>query len=90
MKVHEYQAKEILKRFAVAVPRGEVASTPAEARDAAERLGGRAVLKAQVHAGGRGKGGGIKVAKTHDDHALFIETYRLSDRGFTDELALAK
>ncbi len=64
MKIHEYQAKEILKRFAVAVPRGEVAATPAEARDAAERLGGAAVLKAQVHAGGRGKGGGIKVAKT--------------------------
>ena len=64
MKIHEYQAKEILKRFGVAVPRGEVAATPAEARDAAERLGGAAVLKAQVHAGGRGKGGGIKVART--------------------------
>jgi succinyl-CoA synthetase beta subunit len=64
MKIHEYQAKEILKRFGVAVPRGEVAATPAEARDAAERLGGAAVLKAQVHAGGRGKGGGIKMAKT--------------------------
>jgi len=62
MKIHEYQAKEILKRYGVPVPRGEVASTPRQARAAAENLGGSVVLKAQVHAGGRGKGGGIKVA----------------------------
>jgi succinyl-CoA synthetase beta subunit len=62
MKVHEYQAKAILREFGVPVPRGEVAETPAEARAIAGRLGGRVVVKAQVHAGGRGKAGGVKVA----------------------------
>jgi succinyl-CoA synthetase beta subunit len=62
VKIHEYQAKEILRQFAVPVPKGEVAETPADARRVAERLGGRVVVKAQVHAGGRGKAGGIKVA----------------------------
>jgi succinyl-CoA synthetase beta subunit len=62
VKIHEYQAKTILREFGVPVPRGEVAATPAEARAAAERLGGRVVVKAQVHAGGRGKAGGVKVA----------------------------
>jgi succinyl-CoA synthetase beta subunit len=63
MKVHEYQAKSILARFGVAVPRGEVTGSPSEAREIARRLGGRAVVKAQIHAGGRGKGGGVKLAK---------------------------
>ncbi len=67
VKIHEYQAKEILKRYGVDLPRGEVVSTAAEARAAVERLGGRGVLKAQVHAGGRGKGGGIKVAGSPDE-----------------------
>jgi succinyl-CoA synthetase beta subunit len=62
VKVHEYQAKAILREFGVPVPRGEVAETPAEARGIAERLGGRVVVKAQVHAGGRGKAGGVKLA----------------------------
>ena len=62
MKIHEYQAKTLLREFGVAVPRGEVATTPADAKAAAARLGGRVVVKAQVHAGGRGKAGGIKVA----------------------------
>ena len=62
MKIHEYQAKAILREFGVPVPRGEVAATPGEARTLAERLGGRVVVKAQVHAGGRGKAGGVKVA----------------------------
>lgn len=61
MKIHEYQAKSLLARFGVPVPRGEVAFTPAEARAAAERFGGRVVVKAQIHAGGRGKGGGVHV-----------------------------
>ena len=61
MKIHEYQAKSIFARFAVPVPQGDVATTPAEARAIAERLGGKVVVKAQIHAGGRGKGGGIKV-----------------------------
>ena len=62
MKIHEYQAKALLREFGVAVPRGEVADTPAQAREIAQRLGGTVVVKAQVHAGGRGKAGGIKLA----------------------------
>ena len=62
MKIHEYQAKAMLKEGGVPVPAGEVADTPAAARAIAERLGGRVVVKAQVHAGGRGKAGGIKIA----------------------------
>jgi succinyl-CoA synthetase beta subunit len=64
VKVHEHQAKTLLRTFGVPVPRGEVADTPATARGAAEKIGGRVVVKAQVHAGGRGRGGGIKVADT--------------------------
>jgi succinyl-CoA synthetase beta subunit len=62
VKIHEHQGKALLREFGVAVPRGEWAETPEAARAAAERLGGRVVVKAQVHAGGRGKAGGIKVA----------------------------
>jgi succinyl-CoA synthetase beta subunit len=64
VNLHEYQAREILRRHGVPVPPGDVASTPAEARAIAERLGGRVVVKAQVHAGGRGKAGGVKLATT--------------------------
>jgi succinyl-CoA synthetase beta subunit len=63
MKVHEYQAKEILRRYGVPTPRGVVVTSPEEARQAAKDLGGRVVVKAQIHAGGRGKGGGVKLAK---------------------------
>ncbi|MGA3203093.1 MAG: ADP-forming succinate--CoA ligase subunit beta [Bryobacteraceae bacterium] len=63
MKIHEYQAKALLARHGVPVPRGEVAGTPEEAEAAAKKLGGSVVVKAQIHAGGRGKGGGVKVAK---------------------------
>jgi succinyl-CoA synthetase beta subunit len=70
MNIHEFQAKEILKRFGVAVPRGIVASTPEEAKAAAIELGGGVcVVKAQIHAGGRGKGGGVKVVKSADEAA---------------------
>ena len=62
MKIHEYQAKAILRQFGVPVPGGDVAETPAQARAIAERLGGKVVVKAQVHAGGRGKAGGVKLA----------------------------
>ena len=62
MKIHEYQAKALLREFGVPVPNGDVAATPAEARGIAQRLGGRVVVKAQVHAGGRGKAGGVKLA----------------------------
>jgi succinyl-CoA synthetase beta subunit len=63
MKIHEYQAKAILAQYNVPVPRGEVAFTVEEAEAAAKKLGGSVVVKAQIHAGGRGKGGGVKVAK---------------------------
>ncbi|HTM04749.1 MAG TPA: ADP-forming succinate--CoA ligase subunit beta [Vicinamibacterales bacterium] len=65
MKIHEYQAKSVLARFGVPVPRGEVAFSAAEAGEIARRLGGDlSVVKAQIHAGGRGKGGGVKIAKS--------------------------
>ena len=68
MKIHEYQGKEILRSFGVPVPRGIPAFTVQEAVEAAQKLGGPVwVVKAQIHAGGRGKGGGVKVAKTIDD-----------------------
>ena len=64
MNLHEYQARDILRHHGIPVPPGEVATTPAEARASADRLGGKVVVKAQVHAGGRGKAGGVKLAKT--------------------------
>ena len=68
MKIHEYQAKAILKAHGVPVPQGEVVHNPDEARAAAQRLGGgTVVVKAQIHAGGRGKGGGVKVVKGPDE-----------------------
>jgi len=63
VKIHEYQAKGILRQHNVAVPRGDLAVTAAEAREIAARLGGRVIVKAQIHAGGRGKGGGVKPAE---------------------------
>ena len=68
MKIHEYQAKAILARHGVPIPRGEVAFNAAEAGEIARRLGGHiVVVKAQIHAGGRGKGGGVKLAKSPDE-----------------------
>ena len=64
MKIHEYQAKAILARYDVPVPRGKVCFSAEEAEAAAVELGGSAVVKAQIHAGGRGKGGGVKLAKS--------------------------
>ena len=69
MKIHEYQAKAILAHYNVPVPRGEVAYTVEEAESAAKTIGGSVVVKAQIHAGGRGKGGGVKVAKNADEAA---------------------
>src|SRR5256886_6803304 len=63
MKIHEYQGKAILAQYNVPVPRGEVAFSVEEAEAAAKKIGGSVVVKAQIHAGGRGKGGGVKVAK---------------------------
>ena len=68
MKIHEYQAKSVLSRFGVPVPRGEVAFSAAEAGEIARRLGGDVVVvKAQIHAGGRGKGGGVKLARSPEE-----------------------
>jgi len=70
MNIHEYQAKELLAKFGVAVPPGKVAYTAAEAVDAARVLGGEAwAVKAQIHAGGRGKAGGVRLARSEDDVA---------------------
>jgi succinyl-CoA synthetase beta subunit len=70
MKIHEYQAKAILSRYGVTTPRGEVAFTKEEAREAAQRLKSRiVVVKAQIHAGGRGKAGGVKLARSADEAA---------------------
>jgi len=77
MKIHEYQAKEILAKYGVPVPKGEVANTPEEAAAVARKLfaegAGGVVVKAQIHAGGRGKGGGVKVAKTREDAELHVK-----------------
>jgi len=67
VNIHEYQAKDILKRFGVPIPLGKIASTPQEAKAAAVELGGRCVVKAQIHAGGRGKAGGVKLASSPED-----------------------
>src|SRR6266513_1467606 len=70
MKIHEYQAKAILSRYGVTTPRGEVAFTKEEAREAAQRLKSHiTVVKAQIHAGGRGKAGGVKLARSADEAA---------------------
>ena len=67
MNIHEYQGKELFQKFNVAVPRGGVADTPEKAERIARELGGTVVVKAQIHAGGRGKGGGVKLAKTSQE-----------------------
>jgi succinyl-CoA synthetase beta subunit len=74
LKIHEYQAKEILRRYGVAVPRGVLITDAKDARAAAEELGGgTVVVKAQIHAGGRGKGGGVKLAKNPDEVQKYAE-----------------
>jgi succinyl-CoA synthetase beta subunit len=67
MKIHEYQAKALLAKYHVPVPRGEVALTVDEAEAAAQKIGGSVVVKAQIHAGGRGKSGGVKIAKSREE-----------------------
>src|SRR6266481_3803995 len=73
MKIHEYQAKALLARHGVPVPRGEPARTAAEAEAAAKKIGGSVVVKAQIHAGGRGKGGGVKIAKDAAEARVIAE-----------------
>ncbi|HSR51528.1 MAG TPA: ADP-forming succinate--CoA ligase subunit beta [Acidobacteriota bacterium] len=75
MKIHEYQAKKVLKRYGVQVPRGRVTDNPYEAYDIAREFGGTVAVKAQIHAGGRGKGGGVKIARSPqeaEEHARAI------------------
>ena len=67
MKLHEYQAKEIFSRYGIPIPRGQLANTPQEAQEATVGMGGRSVVKAQVHAGGRGIAGGVKLALSPED-----------------------
>ena len=67
MKIHEYQAKQILTQYGVKIPVGQVAYNPSEAFEIAKNLGGTVAVKAQIHAGGRGKGGGIKIAKSPEE-----------------------
>jgi succinyl-CoA synthetase beta subunit len=69
MKIHEYQAKAILSQYGVSVPRGEIVYAPEDAETAAKKIGGTVVIKAQIHAGGRGKGGGVKLAHSPKEAA---------------------
>jgi len=71
MKLQEYQAKQLLAKFGVPIPRGEVADTPEQVAEAAKTLGGRVVIKAQVLAGGRGKAGAVKVKDTPEGAAEY-------------------
>jgi len=89
VNLHEYQARQILREHGIPVPAGDVASTPAEVKAIAERLGGKVVVKAQVHAGGRGKAGGVKLAKTAaeaETHARAI--LGMTIKGFTVQKVL--
>ena len=74
MKLHEYQAKEIFARYGILIPNSKVAYTPDEARDITNTMGGRAAVKAQVHAGGRGKAGGVKIAQTSEEAYEFAKS----------------
>ena len=89
MKIHEFQAKQLLSRFGVPTPQGSVATEASEAADIAARLGGTVVVKAQIHAGGRGKGGGVKLAKSRDEAlrlageilGMTLKTYQTGPEG---------
>jgi succinyl-CoA synthetase beta subunit len=88
MKIHEYQAKEIFRKFGVPTPRGEMVTTPEQARAVAEKLGTKiVVVKAQIHAGGRGKAGGVKLAKSPAEAADLAKAMMCNDcwlrRGWT-------
>ena len=89
MNLHEYQAREILRRHGIPVPEGEVVTTPAAAKAAATRLGGSVVVKAQVHAGGRGKAGGVKLAKTPEEaEAVAAKILGMTIKGLTVQKVL--
>ena len=94
MKIHEYQAKELFKAYRIPIPAGGVAFSVAEAEQVAAGLGGwPVVVKAQIHAGGRGKGGGIKVAATFEevekmadqmDYTVAVDDNRQTAKGYMD------
>ena len=89
MNLHEYQARDILRKHGIPVPEGAVAASPAEVRAIAQRLGGTVVVKAQVHAGGRGKAGGVKLAKTPDEaEAVAGRILGMQIKGLTVEKVL--
>ncbi len=82
MNIHEYQAKEIFRKYGIPIPPGEVASTPQEAESIARKFGTTVVVKAQVHAGGRGKAGGVKLAKTPEEaKSLAAQILKLTIKG---------
>lgn len=87
MKIHEYQAKQVMAKHGVRVPKGAVAATPEEARKAAEEIGGRVAVKAQVHTGGRGKAGGIAIADTPEQaHEAASRILGMKIKGYSVEL----
>jgi succinyl-CoA synthetase beta subunit len=91
MKIHEYQAKEIFAKYGVPIPPGRVASTPDEAAAIAEEIGAPVVVKAQVHVGGRGKAGGIKLAKTPDEaREMASQILGMDIKGLTVEKVLVE
>ena len=82
MNIHEYQAKEIFRKYGIPIPPGEVATTPQEAESIARTFGGTVVIKAQVHAGGRGKAGGVKLAKNPEEaKSLAAQILKLTIKG---------
>jgi len=92
MNIHEYQAKQLFRAYGIPVPDGQLATNPEQARDVATQLGGEGwVVKAQVHAGGRGKAGGVKLAKNLADVTAFsrellgtrLVTIQTDDKGIT-------
>ncbi|HEY1953922.1 MAG TPA: ADP-forming succinate--CoA ligase subunit beta [Gemmatimonadaceae bacterium] len=89
MNIHEYQAKEIFRKYGIPIPPGDVATTPEEAEAIARRFGTTVVVKAQVHAGGRGKAGGVKLAKTPDEaRRVAAQILQLTIKGLPVEKVL--
>jgi succinyl-CoA synthetase beta subunit len=89
VNIHEYQAKEIFRKYGIPIPPGEVATTPEEAEAIARKFGTTVVIKAQVHAGGRGKAGGVKLAKTPADaKAIAAQILKLTIKGLRVEKVL--
>ncbi|HEU5466407.1 MAG TPA: ATP-grasp domain-containing protein, partial [Gemmatimonadales bacterium] len=89
MNLHEYQARDILRKHGIPMPEGAVARTPAEVKAIAQKLGGTVVIKAQVHAGGRGKAGGVKLAKTPAEAELLAsKILGMQIKGLTVEKVL--